>query len=273
MAWERESMARSEARSRYYREETARPPGHAGMYRDYGGGFTIGGRSGDVPAPGLIIDPFRPWFPGGAGETGTPAGSNDLQVLLSALPTAQQGDVITPDYHNSLRAAILLLARRIGVEMAGGGVVLTFAPSFSPDGAKTPWASALGVARKPSTGTTAGGWLALQLPDDVRIDGMTVVGRRSAAGVTTFSVKLVRQALNGGQAQFSLVELVSVSPEAGEPFTTTRSVEIPRLSPATVEELRSVNNRQFKYLVTADLEFTEAATAAEIHAIQIVCSK
>jgi hypothetical protein len=238
--------------------EIEEEPMLAGGHTAAHGGYVVGaGR-------GLIVDQF-------AGGGGVPAG--DLQVLLGALPMAQQGDVITPEYHNSLRAAILLLARRFGIEMAGGDGVWTFTPALSPDGTKTPWLLAPGVAQKPAQGTTASGWLALTLPDGVRIDGMIVVGRRGSAGVKTFSVKLVRQAVSGRRSQLSSLDLVDMSPEATDPFATKGPVEIPGLGLAAVDEARSVNNRKFKYLVTAELEFTEAATAAEIHAIQIVCSK
>src|SRR5262249_38574968 len=235
------------------------------------------------PGGGIIVDPFfpRPEAPRPPAPSGTPADVNTgLQILLSALPIVADGDVIRSEHHNALRAAILMLAQQMGIDIAGGSLVMSFAPTFSPtDASKPPWQSALGVATKSVAAGTAvpateaaSGWMPVELPDAARIDRMTVVGRR-VGGVKDLTVKLLRHALGDGQGQFERVELIALSAAVGDPFTSTKSLQIPRLSLDTIEELRRVNNAQFKYLVTADLFLADATGIGQINAIQIVCSK
>src|SRR5258706_15058325 len=70
-----------------------------------------------------------------------------LDALLAAIPIAQDDDVITRDYHNSLREAILELASR-----TGGGpqqATLSFAPILTSVDRVNDWVVQLGYASKP----------------------------------------------------------------------------------------------------------------------------
>jgi len=224
-----------------------------------------------TPGPYIPVPmPQPPAQPTGGGTA--PRGPSALEIQLAALPVAHEGHVISSAYHNALRSAILLLARQLGIDVAGGGLVMTFAPSFFPDGAKPAWQLTLGIAAKPAQGDAASGWMDVHLPDGARIDGMSVIGRRNA-GVKDLRIKLLRHALADGQEQFQRVQLIEVVPTAGDPFTATKGVEVPGAAIAITEELRVVDNRQFKYLVSADLSIAEATAIAQINAIQIVCSK
>src|SRR5689334_14752604 len=49
-----------------------------------------------------------------APTAGVPVPSADLQTFLNAIPIAEDGDVITQEYHNSLRAAIARIAAYLG---------------------------------------------------------------------------------------------------------------------------------------------------------------
>src|SRR5438270_3447674 len=110
----------------------------------------IGSIAGQLP-PGLVtIDPgfFRPPsrfpfpfpFPTPtptptptpvATAPGLPA---DLTTALGDIPTAEDGDVISADFHNSLRNAIVAMAGYLGDTAINHQVVLTLAPSLLGSG-------------------------------------------------------------------------------------------------------------------------------------------
>ena len=81
----------------------------------------------------------------------------------------------------SLRAALLAIASQLGADPTSGTVTLTFAPSFLPIGDEPPWSLSMGVATKPREAGKARGWFPLQLPEGVRLQSMTVIGRKTGA--------------------------------------------------------------------------------------------
>src|SRR5262245_38116019 len=100
------------------------------------------------------------------GGTSTGSALTDLQSLVNAIPIAEDGRVITSLYHNSLRAALLAIADKLGADPASGTVTLTFAPSFFPSGGnESPWSLSEGVATKPPGASSTRGWFPLQLPE------------------------------------------------------------------------------------------------------------
>ena len=96
------------------------------------------------------------------------------------MPIANDGQVITAEYHNSLRAAILGLAERLGVGAISPTNVVTYAPMFLRRGGEPEWLLNEGIATKPTVAATAkanaGGWFPVQLPEGARIEGIIITG-------------------------------------------------------------------------------------------------
>src|SRR5919204_165779 len=89
--------------------------------------------------------------------SGTTETSPQLQAFLQAIPFANDGDVITPDHHNSLRAAIAALAQGLDETRLARVVTLSFSPVLQPIAsapAVQAWRSAPGITVGPQTG----GW-------------------------------------------------------------------------------------------------------------------
>jgi hypothetical protein len=201
-----------------------------------------------------------------------------IQELVDKLQTlqAKEGDPITPDYHNTLRDAVVLLAK----QPAGGGVVtgprtFSFAPVFSPltgGISSRNWSLALGLATNPAKTTVGGqddwgaaGWFGVQLPDNLVIDGMTVRGTLAGPSDPVFQITLLRQ----GVSTSSITTLVVVSPTLGDvqqgQFAVTRKADL-------AAELLKVDNSKFKYLVQAQLAAGSANVQATIFSVQITGS-
>src|SRR5215207_7572393 len=111
--------------------------------------------------------------------------SNSLVTLVNAIPTAHGGNIITPQYHNSLRNAVTALAAELGSQ-TGTGVtfVSSFPPIFFPedDDSSKYWRNQRTLATRP-TGNAAQGWFPVTLQDGARILSLTVVGRKFVSDV------------------------------------------------------------------------------------------
>ena len=203
------------------------------------------------------------------GGTSTGSVPIDLQSLINAIPIAEDGHVITRLHHNSLRAALLAIVTQLGGDPVSGTVTLTLMPSFLPSGNQAPWLLSEGVATRSEAETTRG-WFPLQLPEGVRIQNMTVIGRRTGT-VESFQVQLLRQPINDTPTTV----LISIPLQnAGDPFQEPpRSVQVAGAGPAALEEYRLINNSAFKYLVMANLVAQAAAAEAQIFAIRVAYSR
>ena len=67
---------------------------------------------------------------------------SDLQVLIASIPIAQDGQVISAEYHNGLRAALIAMANRLGLGTISEEITVTNAPSCgacraAPHGSRT----------------------------------------------------------------------------------------------------------------------------------------
>src|SRR5262245_48368011 len=89
---------------------------------------------------------------------GSTAPPPNITPLLSLIPVAEDGHVITAEHFNSLRTAILAIANQLGVTAASQIVTLSLAPTFLPSGAAVQWSLSDGVASAPAGGA-ATGWL------------------------------------------------------------------------------------------------------------------
>ncbi len=195
----------------------------------------------------------------------TGASAAQLAAALAAIPIAEDDAVITRDYHNTLRAAILLIAHEIGADLSNQPVALNLAPAFLPNAGGPNWHLDGGIATRPLDPVTgarlanANSWMPVQLPDGASIQGVTVFGRR-AGTISSFLVSLQRGTILEGTA----VSLYNAQlREAEDPFERSAL-------PASTVATSPVDNKTYKYFVTARLVGAgDADDVAEIRAIRI----
>lgn len=231
--------------------------------------FGVGPKAGPSIGPTPLPTPAPTPAPTPTPTTAATS-TSDLQILISNVPVAQEGHVISSDYHNSLRQALLAMASQMGI----GPVLLetkftTTARLLSRTG-KTAWDLDYGVAKTPAgaaADATVSGWLEVDLPDGARIKSMTVFAKKIGAG-GKLEVKLRRQSTTNPTTAADLITVTIA--ESADVKASSSEISIPGLGPAALEEFAIVDNGLQNYLITA--EFTVAANVtAEINAIQIVC--
>src|SRR5439155_9868241 len=137
---------------------------NSGLF-NFGGGVGTGGTGstggGGTPTP----QPAQPQ------PTIPTAGVSPIQLLVSSIPTAAPGGVITSEHHNSLRTALLAIANQLGLGPLSAEGAVTFAPRFAPkdpvDTTNEKWDLDYGVAKKSQalSGHTARGWMEIDLPE------------------------------------------------------------------------------------------------------------
>lgn len=228
--------------------------------------------------PGIFTGPFTtgPAVPGPVVNPGSPSSTgpsvvssppDDLVGMIRDIPYAYDGQVITSGHHNSLREALLALARRSGIDPGSATGGQTFLPFFRKHEDAAEWTISFGVATV--NGGTAAGWFPVYLPQGARIQTFTVKGRRSGTITGPFEVKLVRVTIaDGGN-----VTLINVALNgAADPFSIDGTVQIPGTGPLALEEYKTVDNSLYTYLVLASAESVAAGAVAQINAIQIAYS-
>lgn len=226
----------------------------------------------------------------------TPEIDTKLQFLLSAIPIAHPGNIITSEYHNALRDAVRALASRIGLNVnpAAEFKILTFAPDFKPvpDNRQQilRWEVSLNNATLPPVGegddSTVIGGLQIQLPDNAEIFQMIVRGERQLQPKSPqeFQVSLNRQKFGKDKRKQRLIsmDLKDVQKDNRETgyFEAKESIKLSdeeagvasdRSAASLVSDRKIVNNESWLYFVTA--EWTGSANVAkfEIYSIQIIC--
>ena len=190
----------------------------------------------------------------------------NLEELLDQVETANEGEPITPDFHNSLKAVVEALARQTG-KSTSARAVLTLAPAFLPHEHGPNWVLSNGVAKASRAEDGDGndqqvdahGWLPVQLPDGARIQSMTVRGRRDG-NLKVFAVALVRAPiafeepttiigipLHNASEKFEETETV----KGRSRFSGRRFFDDQDSSAAEIEDLQRINNNDYIYFVVA----------------------
>jgi hypothetical protein len=214
---------------------------------------------------------------GGSGGGGSTASGSSfvtpgtLTALLGDIPIANDGDVITADYHNSLRSALLALAAFLGQGGLAGSQTQTFGPALIPfdwvNGNSGDWIleTTMAVA---SNGWVAG-WMPLDLPDGVQLQKLNVIETREAS-LDSLTVTLGCIPLDNPTADFT--PLAQVSENGGNGSVTTDSAPI---SPsgisnaAVVAALGSVDNSTYRYFLEVRIKGSQSVLA-RIYAFQII---
>ncbi len=226
-----------------------------------------------------------------------------LQLLISSIPIANPGNIITSEYHNALRDAVRALASKIGLSVnpTAEFKILTFSPNFLPlkikDSAAVNWDVTLNRAATPQVGaadlnrSVIGGFI-VQLPDSATISQMIVRGKRlgaSAPNPKIFQVSLNRLKFGSELSSESTLvlddlKLISMdlnNIEAGL-FEKKEGVKLSKkeadlsnnelLARLNISDREIVNNEVWMYFVTADWTAgVKEAAQFEINSIQILC--
>jgi len=223
---------------------------------------------------------------GTTGSASTPAApapstgpSVDVQTLLLAIPIASDGQVITAEYHNSLRAAIIGIANQMGVGLSDTGTTFTFAPTFLAIGTAN-WALET-TAFTAQAGAAADGWLPVQLPDGQSIQSLTVNGKMTGGTPTSFQVILCREPVDPDDvAKTGADNLITIdlSKTPAGSFTVSGAVAAGSGANAldaaskllAAQAAKLIDNVNYKYFVRATLKPAAGVSMqAEIDAIQI----
>ncbi len=225
-----------------------------------------------------------------------------LQLLLSAIPLAHPGNIITSEYHNALRDAVRALASRIGLSVnpTAEFKILSFAPNFLPvpnvpgssptvgTVAPNKWDVALNRAAVPIANLNiqvpVSGGVVVQLPDNASIMQMIIRGERldkDKPNPKSFNVRLNRQKFGKEKTPpTTLINLDLAAVKDGY-FEEKQTVKLNSneldtdtvTAQAKIADRRTVNNETHLYYVRADWEAgAETAAKSEIHSIQIYCT-
>ena len=224
-----------------------------------GGG---GGASGGTPTPP----------PSGGGGAGSSVNS-DLQLLLAGLNRVQDGDIITADHYNVLLDALAMMAAQLGYSPGGTDFSLSYAPLFNRVTAggvtANEWNLGIGVAYRPTAPkNSANGWLPLDLPDGALIKSLQVTGRKSGDPPLECTVNLLRKSL----ADASTVPVITTSLKdvSGNPFKKVG--EVAGQTAAIRQDLQTIDNTKFKYVLQAELTDAAANTILDLWSFEVVCA-
>ena len=247
----------------------------ADLYKQYyqvgGAGSSSGGATGSPASTPPTPTPSTPAAPSGP--------SANLQALLAAIPIAQDGQVITSEYHNSLRSALIALASEMGLGLTSPTTTLSFAPAMLPVGTSTPWPITSNFTAQSALAANPDGWMPIQLPDGQSIQSMNVTGKLTASPApTTFQVVLFRESVDpdaGGPAALLTIDLKSKTGSFTVSGTITASGSAATAAGAVaqlaaVQDLKTIDTSTYKYFLRATVAGAGTGTQVEIDAIQVV---
>lgn len=235
-------------------------------YTYYNPYVVVGAGTGSAAPPAAAPPAAAPPAPVSQGST-----VSDLQVLIASIPIAQDGQVISAEYHNSVRAAFIAMANRLGLGTIAEEIHITNAPRLTKVEGQGEWKHEVGLVKKAAADTGAlRGWMEMDLPDGARIKKMNVFAANDAAG--TMKVKLRRQSVSSTAGD----DLIAIDVANNDAATVKDGdVTLPgtTLGAAAIEETRIVDNTKYKYLFVAELDGGVATKEAKILSVQVVLGK
>ena len=234
------------------------------------GGFTFDPGASATPTPA----------PASSGPAAASAGTSaNLQALLAAIPIAMDGQVITAEYHNSLRAAIITMANQLGVGLTSPTTTFSFAPAFQPIAGAANWNVTSNFIAQGAVAGNPDGWLPVQLPHGQTIQKMTVTGKLTTPAPSSFTVTLLREAVDPTvDANPTVLVTIALQGKSG-PFSESAAVTVgsaPSNSAAflvqqvAAQDLKLIDTENYKYFVRATVTGAGTAGQAEIDAVQVV---
>lgn len=246
---------------------------------------------GGIINPPILTLPPGFTLPPVTGEPEQPVSQIDLeiQLLLNKIPIAHEGHVVTSEYHNTVRDALMAIANRMGltVKAVSDLQVLNFAPNFQQVENTILWTVGFNKAIIPQVPnadapSVVKGSFPVQLPDSAVIDSMIVRGARAAADKEkqkprTFTVNLNRQKFDTENPQITPLIIFDLADEK-EKIKEVNDVKesLPDdLDDATARtrtlDLSRVNNQTYQYFIEAIWEGDNNLAKFEIYAFQIYC--
>lgn len=232
--------------------------------------ITSGSLTGRIAAAAQAAQTAQPASP--------TASASDLQILIASIRPAQDGQVITAEDHNALRSALVAIANRLGLGAVSEETSITVVPQFfgTTEASVASWAHDYGAASRPSTvtGGAVKGWLEVEFPEGARIKKMVAYATATTTGTGKLTLRLLRQQITNASNVSPLIE--AVVPTGTD---ISKGVEADVTLPGTgagvtaIEEFRLVNNREHKYLLTAEINDVTQVSAARITAVQFVCGR
>ena len=186
----------------------------------------------------------------------------DIQTLINAIPDAQDGNVITSDYHNTIKTALAAMAAQLGGGAGTQAGTLTVPPNFLPVAGNTPWNVKVGFAE--DSGNSSDGWIPLTLPEGVVLQQFVATGLKKNAAPAG-AVNLL--AIDIDSDQQNVLASISLNNVAiNNPFT----INIPVQVKTALAGLLTVQNAQFKYAIEATVNFSTAPASITLYSMQVI---
>jgi hypothetical protein len=211
---------------------------------------------------------------GGGSATAPQPASAQLEAFVAAIPFANDGDVITPDHHNSLRSAIARIASGLEDSQFARVETRSFSPVLHPEDAN-PWDTALGEVKGRPGAASSTGWMPLALPDRTDIDTLTIRGRSPRLAVDeSVTVTLFRRELaTTTDTEIAVATLDDgVRPDLN--YLVTQAPKTTGLSTATIADRRRVDTARFRYFAKATLSLlTTDPPSVFLSLIQVTCTR
>lgn len=187
----------------------------------------------------------------------------DVQTLVDNIPTAQDGNLITANYHNSIKKALEAIVGELGGTGGPQTITATLPMNFLPVQGQTPWNLQVGFAE--DSGSASDGWIPVSFPQGATIQQLTGSGLKTNAAPKG-SINLLAIATNGTDP--NVLASISLSDVAvGNPFNIT----VPAVLTASQNPaLLTVDNSKWKYVIEAKVNFSTAANSVSIYSLQVV---
>ena len=192
-----------------------------------------------------------------------PASVSELQNYLRSIPLAVPGAVISSEYHNALRSAVLALGQALGVTFSSPFDVLSLTPSFHNPSDNTPgWT--IGDAQVSAMGIDdVMGWQSVSLPDGAAIKSLLVTGQRSQI-LESLIVSLLSYEI-GKPANPTSIVSIEVKPTTSTTMEAFSQEEAPIdtakrinpilaaaiLQPPQLLQMTRINNEKQRYVLKA----------------------
>ena len=195
----------------------------------------------------------------------------DIQTLINAIPDAQDGNVITSDYHNTIKTALEAIAGQLGPGAGGQTVTLTLIPSFLVIPGDSAWNVNVGAASD-AGGLLTDGWIPLYLPDGAVIQQLVVIGLKTIPTTPAqFQANVQLLVMSVGSTKSLPLISVDLTNMMGNPFTTPPGIpSFPGSTPSSLKDVQTVKNDQNKYAIYAKANPSPAGGGTlTIEAIQV----
>jgi hypothetical protein len=196
--------------------------------------------------------------------------SSQYQTLLNSIPIANDGNVILAEHHNSLRAAIGVLARNRDDSAFARLATIAHTPALLPVTTAPAWGHDIGAAL---THQDANGWMPLDLPQGSRLESLTVRAERhdgSASGfVDEWHVAIARHEVAGADHVTLGTQDIAAKKDV---FVAPVDIHVDRATQAEMEGYRRIDNTRYRYLFTSNVDGVQD-TELRITGVDVVCSR